>query len=440
MPDIPMREAIKFAIGGGWGDEAPSADTIPVRVIRGTDFARIREGDYTSIPRRHESIRRVERRQLQSGDVVMEISGGSQTSGQSTGRTLFLSDDNLMDLQDIAIPASFCRLVRFNEEHVESKYAYYCLQEMYMSGRVKLYENQSTGISNFQFEHFLDSEILSVPPLGSQRSVVHVLETMDDRILLNLRIGETLEEMAQALFRSWFVAFDPVRARAEGRELSLPVHMADLFPHRFSNSELGLIPESWTVEPLSKIADHLRETEHPGDSPSTSFSHHSIPAYDSGMVPVEQYGSSIKSHKAIVKPGAVLISRLNPEIERVWLPYVSNGERAVCSTEFMVLMPRQPFTSSYLYCLARSKTFRHNVMSLVTGTSKSHQRAPAKSVMSIGVPVPPAEIVAAFDEYAKSILDRAQVHRAEASLLGLLRDVLLPRLVSGSAQSNVNVQ
>ena len=114
---------------------------------------------------------------------------------------------------------------------------------MYASGRAALYEQQSTGISNFQFEYFLDSEVIRLPPLEEQRAIAHVLGTLDDKIELNRRMNATLEAMARALFRSWFVDFDPVRAKMEGRDTGLPKDIADLFPDRLVDSELGEIPE-----------------------------------------------------------------------------------------------------------------------------------------------------------------------------------------------------
>src|SRR5262249_702426 len=84
-----------------------------------------------------------------------------------------------------------------------------------------------------------------VPSLDEQPAVALVLGPLDDKIGLNGRMSETLEAMARALFKSWFVDFDPVRAKAQGREPGLPKHIADLFPNRFSDSELGKIPEGW---------------------------------------------------------------------------------------------------------------------------------------------------------------------------------------------------
>ena len=89
---------------------------------------------------------------------------------------------------------------------------------------------------------------IRVPPLDEQRAIAHILGTLDDKIELNRRMNETLEAMARALFKSWFVDFDPVRAKAEGRDPGLPKPLADLFPARFVDSELGEIPEGWERE------------------------------------------------------------------------------------------------------------------------------------------------------------------------------------------------
>jgi type I restriction enzyme S subunit len=88
---------------------------------------------------------------------------------------------------------------------------------------------------------------LDVPPLDEQRAIAHILGTLDDKIELNRRMSETLEAMARALFKSWFVDFDPVRAKAEGRDPGLPKEIADLFPDSFEDSELGEIPRGWEV-------------------------------------------------------------------------------------------------------------------------------------------------------------------------------------------------
>ena len=93
--------------------------------------------------------------------------------------------------------------------------------------------------------------------ISEQRAIAHILGTLDDKIELNRRMNETLEAMARAIFKSWFVDFDPVRAKAEGRDPGLPKHIADLFPDRFEDSELGEIPAGWEVRSLYDCAEYI---------------------------------------------------------------------------------------------------------------------------------------------------------------------------------------
>ena len=121
--------------------------------------------------------------------------------------------------------------------------------------KVVVRENVGTGSvqDNINLQT-LDRLVLSVPELAEQRAIAHILGTLDDKIELNRRMNETLEAMARALFKSWFVDFDPVRAKMEGRDTGLPQPLADLFPDRLVESELGEIPEGWEIKPLEKAA------------------------------------------------------------------------------------------------------------------------------------------------------------------------------------------
>jgi type I restriction enzyme S subunit len=271
------------------------------------------------------------------------------------------------------------------------------------------------------------------PPIEEheQRAIAHILGTLDDKIELNRRMNETLEAMARALFKSWFVDFDPVRAKAGGRDPGLPQPLADLFPDSFEDSELGEIPRGWEVGRFKDTVEHLREQESPLSSPAALFHHFSIPAFDEGQIPKRDYGESIKSLKSRVPAGTILLSKLNPEIERVWMVDVRLGEHGVCSTEFLVLRPMPPFARSYVYCLARSPMFRQQVEGLVTGTSKSHQRAQVDSVLNLPVVMPPSPLVGAFERCAAGLLARTLDCRRGARILAALRDTLLPKLISG---------
>ena len=272
---------------------------------------------------------------------------------------------------------------------------------------------------------------ITLPPIGEQRAIAHILGTLDDKIELNRRMSETPEAMARALFKSWFVDFDPVRAKAEGRDPGLPKPLADLFPDSFEDSELGEIPKGWRVGRFGDVAEQLRDQENPLSSPEALYHHFSLPAFDEGQSPRAEYGESIRSQKWGVPTGVVLLSKLNPEIERVWLVDVRHPERAVCSTEFLVLRAQKPFTRSFVYCLTRTPLFRQQIEGLVTGTSKSHQRAQVESILNLSVVVPPSRVVTEFDHSAESLLARTLDCRREGRTLATLRDVLLPQLISG---------
>jgi type I restriction enzyme, S subunit len=271
----------------------------------------------------------------------------------------------------------------------------------------------------------------ALPPLPQQRAIAHILGTLDDKIELHRRMNETLEAIAGALFKSWFVDFDPVRAKSESRDPGLPPHFADLFPDSFQDSELGEIPTGWHVGRFGDVVAQLRDQENPLSSPDALFRHFSIPAFDEGQSPRPEYGESIKSLKLRVPTGVILLSKLNPEIERVWMVDVGPGERAVCSTEFLVLRAVPPCTRAYAYCLARSPLFRQQIESLVTGTSRSHQRAQVESILNLAVVIPPAPIVVAFDRVADGLLARTLDGRSQSRTLVGMRDALLPDLISG---------
>lgn len=326
-------------------------------------------------------------------------------------------------------------ILRPRLSQIDGTYLFYALNACQVQQQFHSFAN---GVTRFGLRK-ADIGLVEIPlpPFSEQRTIAHILSTLDDKIELNRRMSETLEEVAKALFKSWFIDFDPVQAKMkgwwrQGESLhGLPANLYDLFPSRLVDSELGPIPEGWQIKQIKDIAEHLRDTADPRDSPQTLFSHFSIPAYDSNQMPVHEYGSCIKSRKTVVRPGVTLISRLNPETERVWLTDVKQNEQAVCSTEFLMLNPISPFTSSYIYCLARSTTFRRGLVSLVTGTSKSHQRAPVKAVLSMRVLMPPKHIVATFDSHVKPILDSILITRSESSSLANSRRYLLPRLISG---------
>jgi type I restriction enzyme S subunit len=315
-------------------------------------------------------------------------------------------------------------IVRGNDQ-ADTRYLMYALRATDVTG----YLTGSTMPKLTQGS--LNRILLPAPEVSEQRAIAHILGTLDDKIQLNRRMSETREAMARALFQSWFVDFGPVRAKAEGRDAGLPTEIANLFPDRFEDSELEDIPAEWGVAAFSEIVELVRDQENPLDSPEAVFSHYSIPAFDEGQQAKREIGASIKSLKFRVPAAVVLLSKLNPDIERVWLVDVEPGERSVCSTEFLVLRARPPFSRGYVYCLVRSARFRQELQTLITGTSKSHQRAQADPVLKLTIPLPPEPLARAFDRTVAAALEGSIACRRESGTLAALRDTLLPKLISG---------
>ena len=415
-------------VDGPFGSNLPAScytdEGIPV--IRGSNLtlgiSRFRAHEFVFVSR--DTAKRLERSLCRPLDIVFTKKGTlGQTGLVPEGGTydLYLLSSNQMKLS-------------VDRRVADPLFVYYVVSSPECTQKI-IRDSESTGVPKTNVTYLRDFPI-ALPPLPEQRAIAHILGTLDDKIELNRRMNETLEAMARGLFKSWFVDFDPVRAKAEGRDPGLPRYLADLFPDSFQDSELGEIPKGWNVGRFGDVVEQLRDQENPLLSPEALYHHFSLPAFDEGQSPKAEYGESIKSQKSRVPAGVVLLSKLNPEIERVWLVDVRPPERAVCSTEFLVLGARPPFTRGFVYCLARSPLFRQQIEGLVTGTSKSHQRAQADSILNLSVIVPPSSIVVVFDRLAEGPLARTLECRRESRTLSALRDALLPKLISGELRVN----
>ena len=305
------------------------------------------------------------------------------------------------------------------------RFAYYLLSSLDLAG----YNSGSAQPSLNR--NYIYGMPLKIPQRAEQDAVVKILSALDDRITLLRETNATLEAIAQALFKSWFVDFDPVRAKQEGRAPEgMDEATAALFPDGFEESELGLVPKGWNVGTLASFARLHKGSVNPGAQPDDEFQHFSQPAFDAGQMPVFELGSSIKSNKTTVPADGVLLSKLNPHIPRVWLPSFID-ERAVCSTEFLPFVPTGPSTTSFVYCLMVASDFSASLCQLVTGTSNSHQRVKPDGVLSLPSVVPTCEVITAFDGVASTLFSRLKANRLQAQTLATLRNTLLPRLISG---------
>ncbi len=274
---------------------------------------------------------------------------------------------------------------------------------------------------------------MRIPPLPEQRAIAHILGTLDDKIELNRRMSETLEAMARALFKSWFVDFDPVRAKAEGRDPGLPKPLADLFPARLVDSELGEIPEGWEVAPLPEVVNVNPKRALPKGvaAPYLDMANMPTHGHSADEVVDRAFGSGMRFIN-----GDTLVARITPCLENgktAFVDFLEDDKVGWGSTEYIVLRPKAPLPEEYAYCLARSPEFREFAIQSMTGTS-GRQRVPAESLAHFQVAVPPRTIAEAFDRAVKPRLARASAAVRESRTLSALRNALLPKLMSGELQ------
>lgn len=439
MANNSLEQLSLHTIGGGWGAEiADTTNNIRVSVIRGTDIPRLRVGDFSSVPVRYESAAKVKSRLLKPGDIVVEVSGGSAASGQHTGRALLITQQMVESLGGNVIPASFCRLLRLDSRRVNSRFIVYQIDALHLSGEISEFENQSTGIANFQFTRFIQETYPCIEDLQTQSAIAHILGTLDDKIELLRRQNETLEAMARALFKAWFVDFAPVRAKMEGRWQrgqslpGLPAHLYDLFPDRLVDSELGEIPEGWEVCSFSDVVEIIG-----GGTPKTSVSEYwggDIPWFSVVDTPVASDVFVVQTEKSITQAGlerssARLVSKGTTIISARGT--VGNLAIAGCDMTFnqscYALKGKNGSGCYFVFLSAQRmveqlKAMAHgSVFSTIT-------RQTFDAVRTV---LPPEKVLQQFEENSASVFDRILGNVNESRTLAQLRDTLLPKLISG---------
>ena len=414
----PSRNAL---VGGPFGSDLVSRDYVPtgVPVIRGANMGHGRwvDGEFVYVtPEKADSLTS---NCAKPGDLVFTQRGtlGQVALVPKKGADRYLISQSQMK-------------VTLDPTKADALFLYY----VFISAEQQAYIVQNaitTGVPHTNLG-ILRNTPLTLPPLAEQKAIAAVLGALDDKIELNRRMNATLEAMARALFQSWFVDFDPVRAKLDGRPpAALDPATAALFPDSFQNSEAGHIPKGWTLGKVSDCATLNRGAVNPGDFPTETFDHFSLPAFDNGRTPKVELGSAIMSNKFTVTPNSVLLSKLNPHIPRIWLPDLHASRRSVCSTEFMVACSKPGVSREYLFSLFTSSAFASIYGTLVTGTTGSHQRIRPESVLDMRIVNPSPPLIRAFTDIAKPMFDRINRNTEQSHTLATLRDTLLPKLLSG---------
>ena len=260
--------------------------------------------------------------------------------------------------------------------------------------------SEGTRMPRAKWEHVARYAV-RLPSISKQRTIARTLGTLDDKLQLNHRMAETLEDGVRTLFKSWFL-------------------------DRPTSERVG-----WRWWRLEELATNIRDLVNPYRQPALGYEHYSIPAYDAGRQPVVESGSCIRSSKVLIPKGAVLVSKLNPWTPRVWVPDCRGAMTKIASTEFLVFVPKTGFGRGLLCAILSSKRFQQALQSFATGTSKSHQRASRSDVVRLECVAGQPAVFAAFEAIVAPLVEEQAQTYTNVRLLRSLRDTLLPKLVSG---------
>lgn len=368
---------------------------------------------------KEEHAAELENVEVQEGDVLLNITGDSVARCCQVDPRVLPARVN----QHVAI-------IRPRAERLDARYLRYFLVSPPMQAKMLSWAG-SGGTRNALTKGMIESFHVPAPrDIRVQRAIAHVLGTLDDKIDLNRQMNETLEGIARAIFRSWFMDFDPVRAKAEGRDPTLPEHIADLFPDKFEDHPDGPVPKGWDMAPLPQIIEV---------NPPRSLRRGEIAPYldmanmpTRGHMPDQWIDRPFGSGMRFVN-GDTLFARITPCLENgktAWVTFLPEGQTGWGSTEFIVLRPKAAIPAVFAYCLARSEEFRQFAIQKMTGSS-GRQRVPSESLSRFMLVKPPEEVFTAFGRMVEPLFARATANAMSSRTLAGIRDALLPKLLSG---------
>ena len=278
-----------------------------------------------------------------------------------------------------------------------------------------------------------------LPPLAEQRAIAEILGAFDDKIELNRRMNETLEEMARAIFDDWFVDFGPTRARMEGRKPYLAPEVWRLFPDRLVDTEFGQIPRGWNSTVFGDVANvtsgRSYKSSELAESKAALVTLKSF-SRGGGYRPdgLKPYTGKFKNGQ-IIRQGEVVVActDITQDADVIGRPAVVHSssiyETLIASLDMVIVRPAAEIGRGFLYFLCNSHAFTQHTLAYTTGTTVLH--LDKKSIPMFKFACPPPGLLDKFGAIAEDAIDRVIANSVENEALAMLRDLLLPRLMSG---------
>jgi type I restriction enzyme S subunit len=273
--------------------------------------------------------------------------------------------------------------------------------------------------------------ILKVPPLPEQEIIADILGSLDDKIELNRKMNETLEEMARAIFKSWFVDFDPVVAKSDGRQPEgMDAETAKLFPDSFVDSEIGRIPKGWRIAKASEVAETNAQTLSKSDD-ITRVEYIEISEVNRGdisNIQIFERGQEPSRARRRLRHGDTVLSTVRPD-RRSYFISLSPSPDLIASTGFAVFSPTKVPWSFFYAGLTQDEVFEY-LGQHADGGAYPAVRPEIIGQWSFAIPEN-TSILDSFHGLCSSLFSTADNNRKQALQLGQIRDSLLPKLLSG---------
>lgn len=432
VAESSLRDLLSFSRDGEWGQDSPDTDHTPMFVIRGTDFDSVRLGSLVGVPVRHIPNKKAIQKQLIPNDILIEAAGGSKDC--PTGRTVLIKPSLLEGLAMPLTAASFSRILRVDPTKASPAFIYWYLQYLYQSGQMDEYHLQHTGVARFQYTVFAEECRIPLPPVSVQEAIASILGVLDDKIELNRRMNRTLEALAQKLFKSWFVDFDPVVAKSQGRKpFGLSDELASLFPSEFEDSEQGPIPNGWRVSVIGQEAsivggstpatdepEYWKDGRHCWVTPRDLSRLEDPVLFDTERKITDAGLARISS--GLLPVGTVLLSSRAP------IGYVAvAGVPTAINQGFIAIQCDKSLPNQFV-----RQWVSENMGEIEARAGGTTFAEISKSAFRpIPVLVPSTELLVAFQAQAETLFDRLSQNVKQSKALAKLRDLLLPRLLSG---------
>ena len=358
----------------------------------------------------------LKRSQIQENDILFSIAG-------TIGRTAIATPEILPCNTNQALA-----IIRPNLSKINPYFLLYCLKDKKRLNKAKSNVVQSVQ-SNLSLSEIKKIEIPKYS-LQYQSKISKVLKKLDDKIELNLKMNETLEEIAETLFKSWFIDFDPVRAKAEGRPTGLSKEISDSFPDSFEDSELGEIPRGWKLENMGNSFEVLL-----GGTPSRKKKEYwdgDIPWINSGEINnfrvvrpsefISEEGFKNSSTKLLPKRSTLIA------ITGATLGQVSLNEIEVCANQSVIgIPPSNKVPSEYVYLWTSSTV--QKLISSQTGGAQQHINT--SNVKEHFILLPSENCNNFLKNLLTPVFDKISNNLFEIQALSEIRDTLLPKLISG---------